>query len=127
MKLYDRGQLVHVKVGTVLVPMHILFDTGGRVVVSRHNKAGETQRVNRSDIQIPRPEKLVVLKTERGVCATQRQAVPPKKTEVADGVLTMCGLWVVSINGTYRSEPTCPRCLSATQRIREPNKENGPA
>lgn len=124
LKLYDRGQLVHVKVGTVLVPMRVVFDAGGKVVVSRHNKAGDTERIKRSDIQVPRPRKLVVIKTERGVCATQRQAVPPKKREVADGVVMMCGLWVISTTGTYRGTPTCPKCLKATEGIREP-KVNG--
>jgi hypothetical protein len=128
MKLYDRGQLVHVKVGTVLVPMHVVFDTGGKVVVSRYHKPGDTERVKRSDIQVPRPKKLACVKTERGVCATQRQAVPPKKMEVAEGVITMCGLWVQSTTGTYRAEPTCERCLKATVGIRRPKngaKANG--
>lgn len=124
MKLYDRGQLVHVKVGTVLVPMHVLFDTGGKVIVSRHNKPTDTERVKRSDIQIPRPEKLACLKTERGICATQRQTRPPTKIEVIEGVITMCSLWAQGTTGTHRAEPTCERCLKATRNIRQP-KKNG--
>lgn len=123
MKLYARDQLVHVKVGTVLVPMHVVFDAGGKVIVSRLNKAADTERVKRSDIQIPRPKKLACLKTERGVCATQRQAMTPTKTEVAGGVITMCGLWAVGTAGTHRAEPTCDRCLKATEGFREPQKK----
>ena len=125
MKLYDRGQLVHVKVGTVLVPMQVVFDTGGKVIVSRFHKASDTERVRRSDIQVPRPKKLACVKTERGVCATQRQAMPPKKMEVAEGVITMCGLWFQGIAGTHRTEPTCDDCLKALSGIRRPEKKNG--
>jgi hypothetical protein len=124
-KLYDRGKLVHVKVGTVLVPMHVVFDTGGKVVVSRYNKPGETERVKRSDIQVPRPKKLACVKTDRGVCATQRQAMPPKKMEVAQGVITMCGIWVQNTVGTHRAEPTCEECLARSEGIRNPKGKKG--
>ena len=123
MKLYDRGQLVHVKVGTVLVPMSVVFDAGGKVVVSRFNKPSDTERVRRSDIQVPRPKKLACVKTKRGVCATQRQSMPPKNMEVAEGIITMCGLWFQGTTGTHRTEPTCDSCLEKLAVVRGTKKE----
>jgi hypothetical protein len=123
MKLYDRGQLVHVKVGTVLVPMQVVFDTGGKVIVSRFHKASDTERVRRSDIQVPRPKKLVCVKTERGTCATQRQSRIPTKMEVAQGIITICGLWFQGTTGTHRAEPTCDGCLKALSVVRGPKKK----
>jgi len=115
-RYYSCGDRVQVLVGAVIVPMNVVVDLGGaEVVVTSDVNPSDSKRVKRSDIKIPRPKKFTCVKSESGLCVTQRQAGGVSKKEVAEGVLTMCGAWIVSVLGTQKTEPTCETCLKVVR------------
>lgn len=115
-RYYSCGDRVQVQVGAVIVPMNVVVDLGGsEVIVTSDVNPSDSKRVKRSDIKTPRPKKFACLKTEKGLCVTQRQAGGVSKRETAQGVMTMCGTWVVSVTGTQKEEPTCEECLKVVR------------
>ena len=115
-RYYSCGDRIQVLVGAVIVPMNVVVDLGGtEVIVTPDVSPSDSKRVKRSDIKVPRQKKFSCVNTEKGLCVTQRQAGGVSKKEVAEGVLTMCGSWVVSVMGTQKEEPTCKECLNVVR------------
>lgn len=107
-----------------------MLDVGGDTVVVGRDQPGSLKRARREDIKPERmpeparprrappppkpvntdPTKLHCTESPHGLCALQRQASPPRRQEMAEGQLSICGEWLTGRSAPKRGEPTCPRC-----------------
>jgi hypothetical protein len=131
-RIYERGEPVRIRVsrdGSAWMETSVLSDLGGEtVIVGRSPK--KARRVERDRVQSAKPgtrastpkrntvapdydkTKLYCADGPDGLCATQRQADPPKRAEMAGGVYALCGAWLSGRSAPQRSEPTCAACRS---------------
>ena len=93
----------------------VLADLGeDAVVVTRYSDPSKTERIARHalsrepDFEVP---PLMVVTTDRGDCALQRQARRLTAKDMADGQFTICGTWVQTRTKPPRAKPTCPQCI----------------
>lgn len=136
---FDRGEKVQVRIagsGVAWIRAHVLVDLGGDSIVVARAKPGSSKRVPRGDVrseerkpagpskvarhQPERPDMQAVTVTTTdfyttdgpaGLCALQRQASPPRRSEMVDGTWAMCGAWLTSRSAPKKRQPTCPECL----------------
>lgn len=129
-RLYERGEPVRIRVstdGSAWMETSVLLDLGDEtVIVGRSPK--KARRVERDRLQSAKPgtrastPKRNIVATDRdrrllycsdgprGLCATQRQADPPRRGEMAEGVYSLCGAWLTSRSAPKKTEPTCTAC-----------------
>jgi hypothetical protein len=117
MKLFRRGTLVRVQLGddgTVVAEGRVLVDLGTKtVVVDRHRDPTKLSRIDRERLAPLNPDsRLHCVPTERGWCATQRQARAPTAAEMAGGQWTLCGTWATSRTAPEKREASCAGCRS---------------
>lgn len=129
---FERGQKVRLRIGVhrpVVVDAVVLVDLGGEtVIVARKGRPNTAKRAPRARLMVPRqpptpkraakdaaPEatatrEVYCATSTKGSCALQRQASPPARAEMAEGVFTVCGEWVTSRSKPDKSEPSCVDC-----------------
>lgn len=129
-RIYERGEPVRIRVsldGSAWMETSVLLDLGDEtLIVGRSPK--KARRVERDRVQSAKPgtrestpkrnavapdhdnTSLYCSDGPTGLCATQRQADPPKRGEMAEGVHALCGAWLTARLAPKKAEPTCTAC-----------------
>lgn len=121
--LYRRGEAVRVRLdgeGSALRKARVLIDLGGETLIVGQQKPKTTRRVKREAVQPEKRPRVPDLKIDPAAlhcveidgqwCALSRQASPPTRKEMAEGVSTMCSKWISARCAPTQTEPTCQTC-----------------
>jgi hypothetical protein len=111
--IFERGQQVRVEVGKGYFKRAVIVLDAGRpeVVVSMEGFDPEaTRRVRRTDILLGVQRELLCVDRDGVMCALQRQASPPRPAEFAQGVWTVCGMFVSTRSKPVRRQTDCKEC-----------------
>lgn len=115
-ELFARGENVWLRFAMAKPRRAVVLSDAGadHVVIARFNDPAKTERVARyglsrePDFEVP---PLMVVTTDHGDCAMQRQANPLTAKDMAQGQFTVCGTWVQTRTKPPTEKPTCPRCI----------------